>query len=141
MLIFKGINAPVIVLKKDTFSVLESLHKYMTSKLNDKDHVFYYNYKGTNKDYWGEGYLLLDKIVNLPLSKRNNVEIIVYKENIPMGHSCILYYYNKKSYLFDLDRKYKNLHKIMDRLQEIFDIEDEDRFVTKQWKYLTYLMS
>jgi hypothetical protein len=60
---------------------------------------------------------------------------------MPMGHSCILYYYNKKSYLFDLDRKYKNLHKIMDRLQEIFDIEDEDRFVTKQWKYLTYLMS
>ena len=66
MLIFKWYNAVVEVLKEDTFYVLVSLHKYMKSKLDDKDHVFYYNYKGTNQDYWGGSYKYLEKIILNP---------------------------------------------------------------------------
>ncbi len=65
MVLFKGCNASVKVLRDDAFYVLVSLQKYMKSKLKDKDHVFYDNYKGTNQDYWGESYTYLEKIVLL----------------------------------------------------------------------------
>jgi hypothetical protein len=87
MLIFKGYNAVVEVLKDDAFYVLVSLHRYMKSKLNDKDHVFYHN---------------------------------------------------KRGYGVELERKHKGLKCIMDRLQEIFLIEDENKFILKHWMYLKY---
>ena len=140
MLIFKGHNAIVNYLKEDVFTILISLHRHMKSKLNDKDHVFYYNYKGTNKDYWGDGYKLLEKLVQLPIEKRKNIEYIVHNETNE-GETYILYYYNKRSYQFELNRKYRELHGIMDRLQEVFQVEDEDKPLIKKWKYLKYVMT
>lgn len=140
MLIFKGHNAMVNYLKEDVFIILISLHGYMRSKLNDKDHVFYYNYKGTNKDYWGNGFKLIEKLVQLPIEKRKNIEYIVHNETNE-GETYILYYYNKKSYQFELNRKYRELHGIMDRLQEVFQVEDENRPLIKKWKYLKYVMT
>ena len=140
MLIFKGHNAMVNYLKEDVFTILISLHGYMRSKLNDNDHVFYYNYKGTNKDYWGYGFKLIEKLVQLPIEKRKNIEYIVYNETYN-GETYILYYYNKRSYQFELNRKYRELHGIMDRLQVVFQVEDEDKPLIKKWKYLKYVMT
>jgi hypothetical protein len=33
------------------------------------------------------------------------------------------------------------LHGIMDRLQEVFQVEDEYRPLIKKWKYLKYVMT
>jgi len=139
MLIFKGINAAVEILKEDTFYVLVTLHKYMKSKLKVKDHVFYYNYKGTNQDYWGESYKYLEKIIQLPIDRRKNITYIIFNES-SYGESLIYFYYNKKGYSIELNRKHKGLKCTMDRLQEIFKIEDERRFFLKHWMYLRYIM-
>ena len=139
MLIFKGYNAVVEVLKDDAFYVLVSLHRYMKSKLDDKDHVFYYNYKGTNQDYWGESYKYLERLIQLPIERRKNIEYIVYNESI-YGENRIFFYYNKRGYGVELERKHKGLKCIMDRLQEIFKIEDENKFILKHWMYLRYII-
>ena len=139
MLIIKDYNSYVNILKDDAFEVLVSLHTYMRSKLHETDHVFYYNYKGNNQNYWGESYDFLEKLVKLPVDKRKNIEYIVYKES--SGENRILFYYNKKAFAIELNRKHKRLHSIMNRLQDIFNIEDEDKPLVKKWKYLTYIMS
>jgi len=139
MLIFKGINTSVEILKEDTFYVLVTLYKYMKSKLQDKDHVLYYNYKGNNQDYWGESYKYLEKIIQLPIARRINIEYIIFNES-SYGESLIFFYYNKKGYSIELNRKHKGLKYTMDRLQEIFKIEDERRFFLKHWMYLRYII-
>jgi hypothetical protein len=138
MLIFKGINTSVEILKEDTFYVMVTLHKYMKSKLQGKDHVLYYNYKGTNQDYWGESYKYLEKIIQLPIDRRKKITYIIFKES-SYGESLIFFYYNKKGYSIELNRKHKGLKCTMDRLQEIFKIEDERRFFLKNWMYLRYI--
>lgn len=138
MFIFKGVTAHVTLLTDDTFNVLSSLHSYMTKKLNDRDHSHYHNYKKTNRDYWGNGYTLLSQIVSLPKKERSKVNIILVKEN--EGTSYVIYYYKGKGYEFTLERKFKNLHKIMDRFNQIFEVEDSQG-IKKQWKYLTFLLS
>ncbi len=139
MLIFKGINAYVKILKEDTFYVLVTLHKYMKSKLKDKDHVFYYKHKGTNQDYWGESYKYLEKIIQLTIDRRKKITYIIFKES-SYGESLIFFYYNKKEYSIELNRKHKGLKCTMDRLQEIFKIEDERRFFLKNWMYFKYII-
>jgi hypothetical protein len=111
----------------------------MKSKLDDKDHVFYYNYKGTNQDYWGGSYKYLEKIIQLPIEIQKNIEYIVYNESC-YGESLIFFYYNKRGYAIELNRKHKGLKCTMDRLQEIFKIEDERRFFLKNWMYLRYII-
>lgn len=139
MFLFKGCNASVKVLREDAFYVLVSLQKYMKSKLKDKDHVFYYNYKGTNQDYWGESYTYLEKIVLLPIEKQKKIEYVVFNES-SYGENYIMFYYNQRGYEIELHRKHKGLEAIMDRVQEIFKIEDEARFFPKQWMYFKYLL-
>ena len=138
MFIFKGINALVDTLKDDSFNVLISTYNYMTPKLKDNDYVEYHNTNLTNEQFWGEGYSLLKQIVNLPKRERDNVKIVFFREN---NNVCSVFYvYKKKYYQFYLNRKYKQLHKIMDRINEIFEVEDSEG-LNKKWKYLMYQMS
>ena len=137
MFLFKGVNALADILKDDSFSILISTYNYMSSKLNDKDYVEYHNTNQTNKEFWGDGYTLLKEIVNLPKRERDKVKIVLFTEN---NNKCSIFYvYKKRYYQFYFNRKYKQLHKIMDKINEIFEVEDSEG-VKKQWKYLMYLM-
>jgi len=138
MLIFKGINTPINLLKEDGFYLLESLYSYMTKKLYHNDHSHYYNYNKTNRDYWGNGYELLKQIVSLPKRERYAVTIVIVKEHENISY--VFYSYKNKSYQFSLERKFKSLHKIMDRLNLIFDVEDSEG-IKRKWKYLTFILS
>lgn len=140
MLIVQGYNAVVKNLQEDAFNVLTSLYKYMKSKAHDNDLAHnYYNYKKTNLDYWGNGYQLIEKLVHLPPSKRKEIIFVVYAEN--NDRVSFFYYFHKQQYKLELYRKEKEVHKIMDRIKEIFRVEDERRPLVKKWKYLTYIMS
>jgi hypothetical protein len=138
MLIFKGINTPINLLREDGFYLLESLYSYMTKKLDHNDHSHYYNYKKTNREYWGNGYELLKQIVSLPKRERYAVTIVIVKEHENISY--VFYSYKNKSYQFSLERKFKSLHKIMDRLNLIFDVEDSEG-IKRKWKYLTFILS
>lgn len=139
-LIIKGYNTFVNYLKDDAFNVLISLHKYMQTKIHDKDLTYrYYNFKGTNLDYWGDGYKLIEKLVQLPKSKRDEIKYMIFKES--ENQIDFLYYYRENYYKIELKRENKDVHKIMDRLLEIFKVEDERRTLVKKWKYLAYVMS
>ncbi len=140
MLLIDGYTTYVETLKEDTFNCLVLIHKYMKSKLYDKDHVFYYNPQITNKEYWGKTYLILDKIVNLPPIKKKSIVFILSKENT-LNEMSILYAIGKKGAIFTLKRKYKELQPIMDRLQDIFYIEVEKRVIIKKLKYLKYILT
>jgi hypothetical protein len=139
MFIVKDFSVQVKTLKEDTFNLLVTLQKHMTSKSKDKDYAPYHNYAKTNLDFWGDGYKLISEIVKLPPSKRDKVDYILIKEM--NGESAIYFYYNQKSYNFFLYRKNSAHIKMIDRINEIFKVEDENRIVIKKWKQLTYLMS
>ncbi len=140
MLLIDGYTTYVETLKEDTFNCLVLIHKYMKSKLNDKDNVFYYNPKITNKEYWGTTYLLLDKIVNLPPIKKKSIVFILSKENT-LNEMSILYAIGKKGAILTLKRKHKELHPITDILQDIFYIEVEKSVIIKKLKYLKYILT
>ena len=79
------------------------------------------------------------KIIQLPIARRKYIEYIIFNES-SYGESLIFFYYNKKGYSIELNRKYKGLKCTMDRLQEIFKIEDERRFFLRNWMYLRYII-
>lgn len=139
MLLIKGYTLKVNTLKDDSFEVLKSLHSYMKSKLHEKNHVIYRNYSGNNQEYWGKKYIFLSKLINLPENQRKDIVYILSKEID--GQVGIFYAYGKLGYGLKLTRKTKEVHKIMDRINEIFEIENEEKPLIKKWKYLTYIMS
>ena len=140
MLIIQGYNAVVDDLKDDSFYLMRSLYNFMKPKIHDKDLVFrYHNYKKTNLDYWGYGFKLMEKLVNLPKNRRDEINYIVFSETDGNSHFGFIFY--KNYYFLELNRKHKGLHKYMDRLQEIFQVEDERRPIIKNLKYLQYVLS